>query len=386
MKNIIAFLSLALFIFSCSKKMNVPEPSRLISEMKIDVDKVTDSYDLSQDISSDVKIVSLETNDNCLIGNVFKIIYANQIYYILDKLSNQILLFDDKGKFVSKLNQSGSGPQEYVKIDEFVVVGEDIWIADNASKRIICYNKDYSAVESISMKDFWVYGMAYNAPYISMVNNWIPSGAKNHQVCIYNVNDKKKYYSKPFNPLDTDILHRGIKQQIAYAKNSSLFIISYNDTIFRMEGEKITPVYTYAFSKRFNNGQMKLNEKESPDNIKGIIGLYQTSKSVIILYPDQRQSRFAIYNKAEKQCRVYSDIRDVSLGNISIFPDYMDEEAIISIKEPSSLLYLNNEEHFLEKIDPNNPKKEQLSSIISNLKEESNPIIFHYKLKKDSKL
>jgi hypothetical protein len=71
---------------------------------------------------------------------------------------------------------------------------------------------------------------------------------------------------------------------------------------------------------------------------------------------------------------------------MSIFPDYMDEEAIISIKEPSSLLYHNNEEHFLEKIDPNNPKKEQLSSIISNLKEESNPIIFHYKLKKDSRL
>lgn len=382
MKNIITFLSLVILLLSCSKKTNAPEHSQKIFDIRIDVDKISDSYN----ISPDVDIVPLETNENCLIGGVFKIIYANQTYYILDKLSNQILLFDNKGKFVSKLNRSGPGPQEYVRIDEFTVVGQDIWISDNASKRIICYNKGNSVVESISMKDFWVYGMAYNAPYIHMVNNWIPSGTKNHQVCIYNVNDKKKYHSKPFNPLDTDILHRGIKQQIAYAKNSSLFIISYNDTIFRMEGEKITPVYTYAFSKRFNNGQMKLNEKESPDNIKGIIGLYQTSKSVIILYPDKKQSRFAIYNKVDKQCQVYSNIRDVSLGNMSIFPDYMDEEAIISIKEPSSLMYLNDEEHFLEKIDSNNPKKEQLSSIISNLKEESNPIILHYKLKKDSRL
>lgn len=382
MKNSVAFLFLVILLLSCSKKTTITDSSQKIFDIRIDVDKISDSYN----ISPDVDIVPLETNENCLIGGVFKIIYTNQTYYILDKLSNQILLFDNKGKFVSKLNRSGPGPQEYVRIDEFTVVGQDIWISDNASKRIICYNKENSVVESISMKDFWVYGMEYNPPYIYMVNNWIPSGAKNHQICIYNAINKKKYYSKPFNSLNTDILHRGIKQQMAYAKESSLFIISYNDTIFKMEGEKIIPMYKYTFSKRFDNRQMKLNEKEDPDNIKGIISLYQTSKSIIILYPDKKQSRFAIYNKADKQCQVYSNIRDVSLGNMSIFPDYMDEETMISIKEPSSLIYLNNEEHLLEKIDPKNPKREQLSSIISNLKEESNPIIFHYKFKKDSKL
>ncbi len=56
-----------------------------------------------------------------------------------------------------------------------------------------------SDIETIEMKDFWIQNMKYNEPYIYMVNNWIPSGNANYQICIYDINSKKYYHSNARN-------------------------------------------------------------------------------------------------------------------------------------------------------------------------------------------
>ena len=46
--------------------------------------------------------IPLETNDNCLIGKVNKVIYENDRLLIFDKTTQAILEFDKKGNFKDK--------------------------------------------------------------------------------------------------------------------------------------------------------------------------------------------------------------------------------------------------------------------------------------------
>ena len=52
------------------------------------------------DYFSHIELIPLETSDDVLVGNIKKIIYCQNRYYILDLQQQTILVFDDSGKFL----------------------------------------------------------------------------------------------------------------------------------------------------------------------------------------------------------------------------------------------------------------------------------------------
>lgn len=94
------------------------------------------------------RLLPLETSSVSLIGNINKIIRKNDHYYVAtagDILrAREILIFDQQGRYVNKIDRAGRGPDEYNYIGDFDVVraGErtELWICYDHYIKV--YNAD----------------------------------------------------------------------------------------------------------------------------------------------------------------------------------------------------------------------------------------------------
>jgi hypothetical protein len=95
------------------------------------------------------KVIPLETNDDCLIHSIHKIQYINERIYILDIRSNVFFIFDNDGRFVTRLSSVGGGPGEYVQIMDFFVCDDFIYLMDFSRLSILQYSSDLTFLTKI---------------------------------------------------------------------------------------------------------------------------------------------------------------------------------------------------------------------------------------------
>jgi hypothetical protein len=106
-----------------------------------------------EDIVDSVKYTPLETSNDCLIGEINKIIYNDNQYYILDRTKTKTLFcFDSQGRFIRKFGNPGQGPGEYVEPTDFMLTSSNVIILDQFSHKLLCFNKDGKFSHAISLK------------------------------------------------------------------------------------------------------------------------------------------------------------------------------------------------------------------------------------------
>ncbi|OFY91472.1 MAG: hypothetical protein A2266_09990 [Bacteroidetes bacterium RIFOXYA12_FULL_40_10] len=113
MKNLISLALISLLIFGCKSQ----EEAQIVDLERNDQVSIFDLVD-------SISVVKLETNDQCLIKNIDKIIPFENRLYIFDSRLNIVFCFDQDGKYLFKINKKGRGPDEYenatfVNIDRY---------------------------------------------------------------------------------------------------------------------------------------------------------------------------------------------------------------------------------------------------------------------------
>ena len=75
------------------------------------------------DYFSHIELIPLETNDEVLVGRIYKIIEHQHNYYIFDRHSAIycVQVFDEEGKFSHKIGKKGQGPGEYLNIEDIFI-------------------------------------------------------------------------------------------------------------------------------------------------------------------------------------------------------------------------------------------------------------------------
>lgn len=74
-----------------------------------------------EELFSNIKIIPLETTDECFLKKITKIDYYKDCIYILDMLLPAFYVFDKDGKFLRKIGNIGHGPGEYTAICDFLI-------------------------------------------------------------------------------------------------------------------------------------------------------------------------------------------------------------------------------------------------------------------------
>jgi len=77
-----------------------------------------------------VKYIILDNSDNCLIGEISKIVYYDNRFYVLDVQQMIIFVFSDTGEMIFKIDKRGQGPGEYRYLTDFDVRDNRIVIFD----------------------------------------------------------------------------------------------------------------------------------------------------------------------------------------------------------------------------------------------------------------
>lgn len=96
---------------------------------------------LYSDIFESVKLISLESGENCLIGNIRDIKCSDNRFFIKEYDDSKVILeFDNEGKFVTQIGGIGQGPGEYVSVSDIAL---DPWqnqiIISNPSRKNLQY-------------------------------------------------------------------------------------------------------------------------------------------------------------------------------------------------------------------------------------------------------
>lgn len=64
-------------------------------------------------------VIKLEAVEEATIGTIDKVVFYDGNLYVLDKKRRRIVIFDNQGTYVSKIDRVGRGPGEYLQIDDF---------------------------------------------------------------------------------------------------------------------------------------------------------------------------------------------------------------------------------------------------------------------------
>lgn len=110
------FFLLVIVIASCTGGNKKEQLNTDVKTIKIDWNNISDAMDYSPMVEDSVLMFPLETTDDCLIGEVTKLIYQNNLIYIADNTSRSIFVFDMSGKLKTKIHANGNGPGEYTEI------------------------------------------------------------------------------------------------------------------------------------------------------------------------------------------------------------------------------------------------------------------------------
>ena len=144
MKTPIIFLSaLILFGFvSCREKL--PDDKSFIT---IPIKEVKNSSESFSNFITGIKTIQLETNRNCLIGNIEEFRSYNDDIYILESPGSiaspgslrRILRFNSEGDFICEIGDYGRGPEELISPRDFIFEEDtiEIWSRYKISRHTI---------------------------------------------------------------------------------------------------------------------------------------------------------------------------------------------------------------------------------------------------------
>jgi hypothetical protein len=152
MNNISLFIIccfLIVFIYGCKSEPGIIEEK---GELTIDIG-IVDKVEFPNNLIKEVTYLKLETNNECLIKQIDKIKFKNELIYIMDRLSKSIFVFNLEGKYIKKYYHYGKGPGEYFNLGDFDISrdGKFIYILDYTQYKICKYSLENNFIKEIKL-------------------------------------------------------------------------------------------------------------------------------------------------------------------------------------------------------------------------------------------
>ena len=153
MKKLLFVFLFAFIVVSCARKDNSVAGNNDIKTIKIDVDGCEKDMDISDMFdTSFFRIIPLETTPESLIGGeVCQVFYRNDRLYVVEKMAKGLFVFDDNGKFLSKIQSYGQGPEEYIEITAVSITADRIIVFDQFSRKVLIYDLDCNYISQFSV-------------------------------------------------------------------------------------------------------------------------------------------------------------------------------------------------------------------------------------------
>lgn len=193
----VLFVAICICLVSCrhSKTTNGT------TSISIDVNQRSDASTMF----SGYRYIPLEMTDSNVLGQIKALDVSDSL--IAAQCGDAVYLFDHNGQYKNTINHKGLGPEEYIRIQDFKLRGNQVWIMSRENKAIFVYSPDGSMIKKIPFEN----------PYVSFTIY------DDHTICLASGSCNDSHQNFAF--FDTD-KNEVIAQHDEFDKNESM-IFSY---------------------------------------------------------------------------------------------------------------------------------------------------------------
>lgn len=273
-------LLIVLIFASCKKEKNYSEVANR-EPKQINISESSNKEKL-EDYIYDFRVVKLKTDVKLI--NIDKVKYFNNNYYVLDKKTSNLLVFDKEGDYIKKIGERGKGPGEYKKITDFEIdeKREEILILSEPNKAMFKFALNGDFKKRISFK-FFVHGfiMAKNDTYVFMSGR---SSSTYHTLTTTDLNGNIISNNIPF-PKNIKIKSFGYSGGIHKQGVSNYFTETTSSLIYEIQ-DSIIPMYQFNFGGDTWKEQDKFDldrfsEENKKSKISYLLNFYCDTDSVM---------------------------------------------------------------------------------------------------------
>ena len=386
-----------LFLFSCEQDTEIGADLLLVKRSQIsEVDRIV--YNDTSYIDSCV-FVLLETSVESIVGEVTQLQTFDGNYFILDKQTRKVKVFDSTGKYLFDVGTIGGGPGEYTSINAFVV--------NPIEQKIALFDPMRTAVHEYTLNGVFLQTVTHHQREFSHFQRLIYAGdviycfsginwQENTTFSVissndYSVQDRiRQYPVKPnqqlgFSPMDNPF---------SLVDESLYYVSLFSDTIYKYESGIEMPYMLIETGKPniptdyLANRNLKSEPVQAffdvwrDDNYSaGFTEIGKTDRFVLAGFKFGEAGYggsiagkpFYLYDKKKNECFFVNNQQSPDLG----LPSFVEENRLIKVWTPDEI------DSYIELVKEGNiTAPEYIKSLLSEYDPEyHNPILIIYYMK-----
>ncbi|QZT38470.1 6-bladed beta-propeller [Halosquirtibacter xylanolyticus] len=289
--------------------------------------------------------LALETNEDCVVGNIDKLIaYDNKIYILDREVAESIFIYDNYGRFISKISNKGKGLGEYLMIDDFLIDDQngEIRILDLDQGKIICYD-DNRFIREVEIDNEFCFIENFG-DHIIGINDYCGTKDDCYGVLVLDKNLNVERKLAPFTKNDHRVLWELRKP--VYKDQSGVYITeAFSNVIHRMDKDFNYEPYVYI---DFGKEAFHL-DKNDVDRKTYLKELSKTDKAFLVDY-FMKNNHFTFFEFFYQQSMTYCFYSDNNPHEIMLThslqdangvvytPIYMDEDYMYCMVKASNFM------------------------------------------------
>ncbi|MEP1087915.1 6-bladed beta-propeller [Algoriphagus sp.] len=322
------FVSLSFFFFSC-----VSEKSDLENQSFYTIN-LNSAFTESVDFISDTTFIPLEFCDDCIIGDISKVLKTPDGFIISDKrVTKRVLKFNNDGGFEFVIGAQGDGLGNYVLPFDISLIPETnrLAVLDQNQKKIIIYSLvDGKFIEEIPI-NFQAKSLHYISPNLLAVHldGQFSGKELDYLAGILDLQKNEFIYQEVLDFSKTD----QNKTAADFLKGSKdlLFSKSLNDTIYVVGKDGFTPKYLVDFGdKRVSDEIKKLPLMDMRTRMMREVPFYHNGNFIenekylfFLWWGEDEYENFTLFDKKENQTLNYHGKNIIFKRPFYITEDYM---------------------------------------------------------------
>ncbi len=320
----------------------------------------------------DIRIVELETKNNFLIGQPNQVVYRDDKWFISDRLTNQIFIFNKDGSFYSKINEQGNAPGKYSNIRYFSInpYNSQIEIFDNFQNSIYIYDYSGNFIKKIRLS-FFMLSFEYLNKNTIVINKQYQKDETKYNYNLLFTDNKFKIIKKFDRITQTPSSAASFVARLPLKKinNKIYWIKTYNPNLYVIDDLNSIKTIKLDFGSIWPEKSFAFNSNLHDRNL-----IFNTFKAKYIQYfdifPFNNQYMAKYYYKDVPYISVYDKNTNSNITyDCSNMPDKLND--FIGYTDNYVITMINP----LDLLDSNIPLTKHQKNLINNYEDEPNPWI-----------
>lgn len=287
-KILLAFYSLLIVACTHDKSIDLSKSNNYIEIQLPETPINNESLSLSSFVDSFYYVPLSNKN---LIGEIDKLLHHNGKIYVLDKMSKSIIIYNEYGEELKRLQKIGRGPGEYTQLNDFAIDKRtDQIIVFCSPRKILCFDQNFKLIKEsgcnpsyqyfVFQDNLYFFLRSYNQLYEGRINDFLIHAFDE------DLNEIKQL-SIPFKDYQFGTKF-DYDSPFFYNDNEVLYCDKYENKVYGLTKDSTYLKYYFNSNERNMPDGLSLSMKENFEKLKdynfGLTNFYETNNALSFSY------------------------------------------------------------------------------------------------------